>query len=485
MTDKDQTSPKSNPNESPQSHSAFPGARKKPETPSAEPSRNQPPSPGQQDAPGGPIPSQPRSFTPIRPAQNPGSTRKNLSETPEAGKPAGSWSSSAAMPKAGEMESSSMISTPGADSAVTPATPPARAAASSAGSRNPQSSTTVAGQSGSAATAKTGSGATAGVTETSSRVPAKSGVTAVSAAAGSKTPQSSGGGGDTIRLRVNPRPQSRPFSSTSSNRGKQRLPDIRRRLTNTAGPVRYGPISMFIGFIWLVFKMIFFTALVMGIAMGIGYYAIKVYIKRPEVTVPNVSGMKVNEAFAVLADKNLALKEIRAESSGLVAPGEIISQSPPPGGTGKEGTAVGVVISSGRSKFVVPKVIGETRENAVNKIKGAGLDVGNILMIEDENTPAGQVISQTPTENTGLDEPKKVDLMVSKGPPGKNLTMPAVTGRKVIEAKAILKALGIDDIDVEPSGAADDAEVTGQNPLIGKSIFQSDKVTLRTGSGKE
>jgi serine/threonine-protein kinase len=231
------------------------------------------------------------------------------------------------------------------------------------------------------------------------------------------------------------------------------------------------------GFLWLIFKMIFFTALVMGLGVGAGYAILWWYIKTPEVTVPNVRGMKIAEAFEVLSDKKLGMVKVRSESSGLVAPGEIVEQSPSAGSTYKQGRAVGVVISSGRSKFTVPNVVGESIENARNKIRGANLEVGNELRMEDPSVPKEAVISQQPTANTGLDEAAKVDLLVSSGPPGKGLTMPNVTGVTFGQAKAALSRLGITDIATDPANQSE-GTVISQDPLVGKTILQSDHVTL-------
>jgi serine/threonine-protein kinase len=188
--------------------------------------------------------------------------------------------------------------------------------------------------------------------------------------------------------------------------------------------------------------------------------------------------MKIAEAFEVLSEKKLGMVKVRSESSGLVAPGEIVEQSPPAGSTSKEGRAVGVVISSGRSKFTVPNVSGESIENARNKIKGAGLEVGNELRMEDASVPKEAIISQQPAANTGLDEPTKVDLLVSSGPPGQGLTMPNVSGVTFTEAKAALSRLGITDINTDPPNQAD-GQVIAQEPLVGKTILQTDKITLR------
>lgn len=293
-------------------------------------------------------------------------------------------------------------------------------------------------------------------------------------------PQSSGAGGDTIRLRINPKTAGSRTFNTGGKNLRRRLPDIRRRsgAPVPGDTVRYGPFSLFFGFIWLIFKMIFFSVLMMGIGAGIGYFVVMMFIRKPELTVPNVAGMKVNEAFEVLSEKKLGIKKSGEESSALVAPGEIISQNPVAGATSKEDAVVGVVISSGRSKFIVPNVVNESRENAINKIKGAGLEVGNVLNIEDPSVAQDHVISQNPSGETGLDVVEKVHLMISSGPPGKALRMPDLVSRTVLEAKAALKALGISDVTIQPAGAPDDAIIGNQEPLVGKTIFQKDKVTL-------
>ncbi len=292
-------------------------------------------------------------------------------------------------------------------------------------------------------------------------------------------PQSSGAGGDTIRLRVTPRPQARTLNTAPGRGMRRRLPDIRQGRATTS-TVHYGPFSLLFGFLWLIFKMVFFTGLVLGLGALIGFMVMTEYIKTPEVTVPNVSGMKIEEAFTVLSDKSLGVNKSGTESSGLVAPGEIISQQPPAGSAAKVNTQVGVVISSGRSQFVVPNVVNETKENAVNKVRGARLEVGNVLTLEDNSVPRGNVISQTPIGGTGSDDAIKVDLMISAGPPGKSLTMPDLVGRSVLEAKAALKAVGIEDVVTEPADAEPGSVITGHSPLVGKTVFQTDKIILTT-----
>lgn len=479
----DDKSKKTNDPFEPESHSAFSRRDKTPATP---------PVSGEK-----PIPSQPRSFSPVRP-QRTAVPRKGLANPEEPAAPVSTPAKTATTASPAVAAPSPSPASPAAKASAAPEAPatplkstgtsadinstksssgtPAstssfkRAAASTVPAAPLTNKSVQPDQPGTPATALPAAAATASVAP-----PAASAAAATTAA-----PQSSGAGGDTIRLRVQPRPHARTLNTAPGRGLRRRLPDIRQgKLGSTAAS--YGPFAMLFGFLWLMFKMVFFTALVLGLGALIGFMAMTEYIKTPEVTVPNVSGMKIDEAFEVLSDKGLGVIKLRTESSGLVAPGEIISQQPPAGASAKDKTDVGVVISSGRSQYVVPNVVNETRENAENKIRGARLEVGNVLPLEDNSVPRGNVISQTPIGGTGSDEPVKVDLMVSAGPPGKSLTMPDLSGRTVLEAKAALKAVGVDDVVTEPADAPPDAKVLSHTPLVGKTVFQTDKVTLLTG----
>jgi len=178
-----------------------------------------------------------------------------------------------------------------------------------------------------------------------------------------------------------------------------------------------GFFSFLFSLIGLVIRMVVVVALVGATGALIGYEVVRTYVRTPEVVVPNVRGMKLADAFDVLGQKKLGLLKERVEPNALVAPGEIIEQKPPPGTKAKEGTPVRVVVSSGRANYIVPDVVGERRENAENKIRGAGLEVGDITYLESDTVPRDCVISQNPEANKGLEQPAPVSLLLSKGPP--------------------------------------------------------------------
>jgi serine/threonine-protein kinase len=246
--------------------------------------------------------------------------------------------------------------------------------------------------------------------------------------------------------------------------------------------MRFGILSILLGLFGFVFRLSLATVIILGVAFAGGYYVAMSYIRMDEVVVPSVRGMRIESAFETLSDKGLAVVRDRTEASGLVAPGEIIEQRPAPGTRSKRGSTVRLVISSGRANFVVPNVIGESRENAANKIRGARFEVGNILYLEDDLVPRDFVISQTPEAGRGMDFAGRVDLAISAGPRGTGRSMPLVTGRSLAEARTVLSVAGVSDVVVEPPSASADAQITSQEPPAGAMIAAGARVVLRVST---
>lgn len=288
---------------------------------------------------------------------------------------------------------------------------------------------------------------------------------------------------DTLRLRREEIERARraraanaAVTSPARPRSNRRVDQLPKREYSSRN--RWGVFSFFFGFIGLIVKVIFVTVLVMALSAWLGFEGIRWFVKTQETVVPNLRGMRVENAIKMASDKKLAIFQERTEANGLVAPGEIIDQKPLPGLRTKEGTAVRVTVSSGRPSLVVPDVVGETRENAINKIKGARLEIGNVTLYNDPKVPQGVVISQDPPANKGLEKAEKVDILVSKGPEGKGLTMPDLTGKPLSEAKAALEAIGVSDVQTDPPGVGK-GKVVSQEPLNGKIVHQTEHVVLK------
>ncbi|MBE6475122.1 MAG: Stk1 family PASTA domain-containing Ser/Thr kinase [Actinomyces succiniciruminis] len=103
--------------------------------------------------------------------------------------------------------------------------------------------------------------------------------------------------------------------------------------------------------------------------------AIVVSLGRQPATVPDVTGMSVDDATTTLEAAGLTLGTQSEAYSDDVASGMIISSSPASGAEGyHHGDAVDVVVSKGPEKVSVPDVVGMSEREAVTALEDAGLD---------------------------------------------------------------------------------------------------------------
>ena len=92
------------------------------------------------------------------------------------------------------------------------------------------------------------------------------------------------------------------------------------------------------------------------------------------ISVPDVTGMTVSEAQAILLDNNLVLGDQTTEPSDTVEEGDIISQAPIALSDAKKGDAVDVVVSSGQE--VTPVVVQDVTCLSFGQAKKVLVDQG-------------------------------------------------------------------------------------------------------------
>jgi len=120
-------------------------------------------------------------------------------------------------------------------------------------------------------------------------------------------------------------------------------------------------------------------------------------------------------ALNIILENGLVIGTITQQSSNTVPAGIVISQNPADGLTVDVGTAMNLVVSSGRPPVTVPNVVGQTQTAATTSLTGAGLVVGAITTQPSPTVAAGVVISQTPTGGSSAAAGSAVALVVSTG----------------------------------------------------------------------
>jgi beta-lactam-binding protein with PASTA domain len=117
--------------------------------------------------------------------------------------------------------------------------------------------------------------------------------------------------------------------------------------------------------------------------------------------------------------------------SNEIAPGRIISQSPPTGELVRRGWRLRVAESLGAQRAVIPDVVGQSQRAAELNLRQRGLETGTIAIVNLGNQLPNQVLAQSPPANAdGVTSPK-VSLLLSSNAATQVYVMPDLAGLSV------------------------------------------------------
>jgi tetratricopeptide (TPR) repeat protein len=131
------------------------------------------------------------------------------------------------------------------------------------------------------------------------------------------------------------------------------------------------------------------------------------------VEVPDLAGQEVSQARSMLSEIGLKLSSQREVSSDTVPEGRIIEQSPEPGTEVKAGGSVSVTVSTGTSTVEVPSLTGLGRDQARDKLRAAGLELGKVFSGLRSDVPDGRVIEQRPAAGMTVKSGANVHITVN------------------------------------------------------------------------
>jgi beta-lactam-binding protein with PASTA domain len=166
---------------------------------------------------------------------------------------------------------------------------------------------------------------------------------------------------------------------------------------------------------------------------------------RPEVLVPDLSNLSVEQAEAELEALKLELGRSGARFDPSVPRGFILAQDPLPGTSVRTRRKILVMVSQGEEFEAVPGVVGSTLRGAV-------------LAIVPNNWPVG--------------------LLVATGPLEEDFVMPALLGQEAASAHHALEDAGFN---VEVRGSEKNGMVLYQNPAAGSRVVRGATIFIQAG----
>ncbi|HEX4669566.1 MAG TPA: PASTA domain-containing protein [Solirubrobacterales bacterium] len=213
------------------------------------------------------------------------------------------------------------------------------------------------------------------------------------------------------------------------------------------------------------------------------------FCSKPEVTltvsagpgsgkVPATAGLPRDEAAEKLEATGFGVK-VETVNSDSVEEELVIHSEPSAGTTATHGSDVTLFVSAGPKLAKVPILVGSQRRLAVQQIRGRGLTPS--VSEEESDSPAGEVISQSPSAGSEVEAGSAVSIVISSGK--EQAEVPNVIGKLRAEAVQAVRDAGL-----SPTVEEEETEVAGkvgraidQFPPPGSELEPGDTVTIVVG----
>ena len=231
-----------------------------------------------------------------------------------------------------------------------------------------------------------------------------------------------------------------------------------------------------------------FIGLILLFAISLGGTLAYLNITNPaEVELPDIVGMSKEEAQKTVEDLKLVFEVSSEEFNKDVPEGYVISQDPTyiADYNVKEGSTVKVVISKGQEKTTVPKVVGMTRQEAVDALEEANLKV-EIVEETSRTVEEGYVISQEVEADSEAYAGDTIKIHVSTGTGIKQVNVISVIGQDEATAKTNLSNLGLKvNVSYEQDDSKDNGVVLKQSIDSGKTVDEGTTITITVNKKDE
>jgi serine/threonine-protein kinase len=201
------------------------------------------------------------------------------------------------------------------------------------------------------------------------------------------------------------------------------------------------------------------------------------------VVIPDVKGLLLDEAVAILEDAGFDVTPVAEENSD-VGPNVVWSQTPEAGEALSEGGKVSIVYNPTNTPIPIPDLNGLTVEQARNALLNLGLTIGQISFENNDDVPENRIISSNPPFGDQVLGGATIDLIVSGG--SGVVVVPNVQGQTLQAARSLLEGEPFKfllTVVEEPSTTVDSGRVTRTSPSIGSETTKGAAMTLYVSTG--
>jgi eukaryotic-like serine/threonine-protein kinase len=160
-------------------------------------------------------------------------------------------------------------------------------------------------------------------------------------------------------------------------------------------------------------------------------------------TVPNVVGMKLEEADEYLQQAGFTPHKADERFDQRYPRGTVVMQNPQPDAVVKPGRRVYLIVSSGEQTVEVPSLRGRTVREASFTLERQGLSLGSITYEVSALYPENTVIEQGIERGREVPRGSAINVVVSRGSEADKVMVPELVGRSLSEAQRLLNQRGL------------------------------------------
>jgi serine/threonine-protein kinase len=218
--------------------------------------------------------------------------------------------------------------------------------------------------------------------------------------------------------------------------------------------------------------------------MLFGYKFLHSFLVVPEVAVPELTNLSLEEAEKELLSLGLGCNILREVYSDTVPVNHIVSQETPAQRSVRKGKIIDLVISLGPEYVVVPFLISRTELEARLILSDLGLNMTSSQEYSEDIAP-GYVIRQDPGKDFRLTRGDVVHVIISEGK--KPFSIRSFQGWLLDNAKEWLNIYGLvlRNLEEEYSGEFPAGQIISQFPAAGELVQAGDPVDLVVSKGRE
>lgn len=222
-----------------------------------------------------------------------------------------------------------------------------------------------------------------------------------------------------------------------------------------------------------------------GVGLVILVFVLVLILGKKDVTVPDLSGMSVNEAKLTLQDKNLKIGQTDYEHSDQIARDLVIRSDPSDRTSVKSGSTVNLILSSGAKTYTIGDYRDQDYDTVKAKLKRAGFTVKRKNK-NSETVAAGQIMKQSVAAKKKV-VPKRttITLTVSQGPALVSLRDLSTYTKQQAQDYAEEVGLKLTFGTSQYSSDFTSGTVMSQSPAAGTSVASGSTVTLILSKGVE